>query len=79
MLQRSSGGKTRAINTIRSNSGYKVHVERKESWKDLIRIITSETSGKRNKNYNPERVELINEKEFLHKFRKRDSTLSEFK
>jgi len=33
------------------------------------------------KNNNPERVELIDEKEFLHiqKFRKRDSTLSEFK
>jgi len=81
MLQRSPPVEYRAINTIRSNLGYKVHIEKKESWKDSIRITTGETSGKRNKNYNPERVEFIDEKEFLHiqQFRKRDSTLSEFK
>ncbi|HCK99660.1 MAG TPA: hypothetical protein DHW42_06105, partial [Candidatus Marinimicrobia bacterium] len=56
--------KYRAINTIRSNSGYKVHVEKKESWKDSIRIIPirrDETSGERNKNNNPERVEFIDD------------------
>jgi len=39
-------------------------------------INRDETFGERNKNNNPERVELIDEEEFLHihKFRKRDST-----